>query len=131
MIAHLRQHREEFAEVAEMLLAEKEAIRITHGFAVDHLVRDVSLPPERLKRYRDVMRALNILGINRTDSCVYLLATNRGFAGQGSAKGYAFCPERPKTVVSSLDALRPTSSKFEHYFQSVDDRWYLLYIYSP
>ena len=131
MILHFQQHRSEFTEVTTMMNTEKDVVRITHGFTQDYMFRDAPVPAERLKHYRDLMSALSIVSINRTESCVYLLTTNRGFAGSGSAKGYAFCSETPKKLVESLDVLRPPPPKFAHYFRSIEGNWYLLYIYAP
>jgi hypothetical protein len=127
LLQQFASHQAEMEQLREMFVADSRLKRVTKTFAQDDHFERVNLPDDRFAQYKHLLSAAGLLGLNRTDDCIYFSAFRWGFAGSGTAKGFAYCTAAPKSVLSSLDG-KSTERRSQHYFKPIRDGWYLLFV---
>lgn len=90
---------------------------------------------EKLASTPDNQELMTMLGIGRmikrteNPKLIWFPAWSHDFSGPGGCmKGYAYCEERPSSVVESIDAnSTPTSPEVKEIYRPIKGNWYLFY----
>lgn len=127
----LRANETQFNELLNMFNEDSEVVRISKQFAFLESGGDPKLPQERLKRYRELFRVLNLeAGVYREgkNTVGFIASDNKSIFSGYSSKVYIYSTIELSPLVDSLDEVIKTKpGKHPPVFKKLYGNWYLGY----
>ncbi len=136
MIDHFYQHQADFDTLVTMSNQDEKVTRIAKSFtrlensaAWPRPESELGFPKERWDEYRRLFKEIDSdTGINRQkDGSVYITTYAFGLVTGGDQKGYAYLPNTPKNLVSSIDDSESSAESNIPIYRHITDNWYLFF----
>jgi hypothetical protein len=128
LVALFNARRADFERLREMILADRDLLRVTERdtWPEDH--ESVGVSSERIAEYRRLLRvlALRSVEISPDGTAVEFVASSTGVVTHGSVKGYVFDPTPdPRLVTEDLDRMSVAGTGAG--IRPMDGAWYLFF----
>jgi hypothetical protein len=128
LLEQFQRHKAEFQQLLHMFIADRALERVATDFTRPENPSAVGIPPERIAHYRSLFQSLQleagIEGYGAKDT-IWFLASTRGLAVSGSAKGYVYTRVPPATLTNDLD--KTSVKDGVPIYRHIEGNWYLYY----
>jgi hypothetical protein len=125
MIAHWKTHRPALDEIIEMLRSDPALNRLGMSWSDPAEPERAAVEPERLAKYRELMKSASIISFGRGHRSVHFLFHASGLSASGFGKSFVRGEASPNAEIvdSDLDAAAGRSKVFLQ--RPIADGWWL------
>ncbi len=136
MVAHFQEHRSEYEQLREMIVADK-VLGILRGgaeFSREPLVfkepGSLGIGPDRVSAYRRLMRAARCSRMDVwTNGSVSFAVAAWGAANTGWRVSLVSSREKPSPLVGTIDGFRKKGRQWESAYSPIGEDWYVYIIW--
>jgi len=128
LIANFHRHRADFEKLREMILQDKDLLRVTSNLTQPEDLRSIGISSVRIAEYRKLLKVLGIEGgvtASSDRANVEFTTSFRGFVTHGSQKGYLYSTNPVTEPLAGLDQFSATGVGIG--LRHIEGNWYLFF----
>jgi hypothetical protein len=128
------EHQNGFETLVSMFAEDIALEKVARNYTRPSNIRELGVSRQRMRSYRDLLRELDLLSIERSQEAILLTAYAGGAVpDDGVYKGYAYFPNGVServchSVVDDLDNLRRSPHQLTSACRRIDNDWFLWFL---
>lgn len=125
------EHQDGFETLVSMFAEDIALEKVARNYTRPSNIRELGVSRQRMQSYRDLLRELDLLSIERSQETILLTAYAGGaFPDDGVYKGYAYFPNEVServchSVIDDLDNFRWSPNQVTSACRRIDKNWFL------